>query len=74
MINKDNFLKIKSNLPAGSRITVNFHIDKSGGLHVTAVAQDGSACDFDLKVSGVKSEAELARSPKMVQKATEKNI
>ena len=74
LINKDNSLKIKSKLKAGSKITVKFHIDKSGGLHVTATAADGSACEFDLQVAGVKSAEELAIGKKLVQRATEKNL
>ena len=74
LINKDNFLKIKSDLPAGSKISVTFHFDQTGFIHVSAKAEDGSVCEFELKADGLKSEDELARDKKLIERATEKNI
>ena len=59
LINGNNTLRIKNQLPKGSPIKVKFSIDKSGILHVYAHMEDGSSLEFDMEISGVRSNEEL---------------
>ncbi|MBQ9368887.1 MAG: Hsp70 family protein [Victivallales bacterium] len=55
----DNLLRFTKPLPEGSKITVHFHVNESGLLHVTATAADGSRLEYDYKAAGLRDERGL---------------
>ena len=74
LINQNNRLQIKSRLPKGSKITVKFLVDNTGIMHVTATAEDGSLCEFNQEIRGLKSESEMKESIQKIEKASATNL
>ena len=74
LINQNNRLQIKTRLPKGSKITVKFLVDNTGIMHVTATAEDGSLCEFNQEIRGLKSESEMKESIQKIEKASATNL
>lgn len=70
LVNQNNRLQIKSRLPKNSKITVKFLVDTTGCMHVTATAEDGSVCEFNQEIRGLKSESEMKELRDQIEKAS----
>lgn len=70
LVNQNNRLQIKSRLPKNSKITVKFLVDTTGCMHVTATAEDGSVCEFNQEIRGLKSESEMKGLRDQIEKAS----
>lgn len=70
LVNQNNRLQIKSRLPKNSKITVKFLVDTMGCMHVTATAEDGSVCEFNQEIRGLKSESEMKELRDQIEKAS----
>ena len=70
LVNQNNRLTIKTDLPKGSEIKIKFYIDNTGMMHVTASAADGSLLEFDQAIKGLKNETEMKASMEKIEKAS----
>lgn len=70
LVNQNNRLQIKSRLAKNSKITVKFLVDTTGCMHVTATAEDGSVCEFNQEIRGLKSESEMKELRDQIEKAS----